>query len=280
MNELKQGSSQWLELRKQYVTATDSAVILGLSPYKTQYKLWRQKMDLDTPDVETERMREGTRLEPLAREWIEKRMSKTFTPKVVFKDFMMSSLDGLSKRGEMIIEIKCGSKSFSQAEDGEISRMYICQMQHQMHCAEVDHCLYVAFNGERGIIIPVERDQNFINQMIEKEREFYECLISFTPPQMTTKDYHQRSDQEWNCLAENYRNAYQDLKRAEQLEKDLRKELISLAGEQSSQGAGIKLSKIPRKGMVDYSIIPELCNVDLEQYRKQPIEYWKLSVNE
>lgn len=274
-----QGTKEWLEIRKQYVTATDSSVILGINTHKTQYKLFRQKMDLDSPDEETERMREGTRLEPIARKWCEDHFMKTFEPKVVFKEFMMASLDGISSDNREIIEIKCGPKSFEQAKNGEINPIYICQMNHQMYVSNVRLCYFVAFNGKDGIIIPVVRDDEFIDNMIPKLREFYECLLQYNPPAMTTKDYHQRSDQSWNHLAENYLKAYQVRKDAEQLEESLKKELILCSGGQSSMGAGIKLSKIPRKGAVDYSQIECLKGLDLEPYRKKGIEYWKIAID-
>lgn len=276
---LIQGSKEWLEARKSFVTATDASIIMGINPWKTPYKLWRQKMDLDPPEEENEAMRRGSELEPLAREWFIKETGIHCEPKVVFKEFMMASLDGLSNDQKCVVEIKCGSKSFAKAEQGLIDDYYICQMMNQMYCANVDQSLFVAFNGDRGIVIPVKIDQNYISEMIPKLKEFYQCLISFTPPMMTTKDYQTKSDPQWNALAGNYRNAYQELKRAEQLEQSLRQELIALAGSQSSQGAGIKLSKVPRKGAIDYSAIPELTGLDLEPYRKKSIEYWKVSID-
>lgn len=275
---LIQGSESWKEARKMRVTATDSSCVLGINPYKSAYGLWRQKMDLDPPEEETERMRRGTMMEPYARDWFIKETGIHCEPAVLFKDFMMASLDGFSRDQKLVVEIKCGSKSFAQAEAGEISPMYICQMQHQMECANVNQSLFVAFNGEVGIIIPVDRDQEFINQMIEREREFYQCLLTFTPPTLTTKDYQMRSDPTWNNLAENYRKAYQDLKSAELLEESLRKELISLAGQQSTMGNGIKLSKVVKRGAINYSSIPQLIGLNLDEYRKEPSEYFRISV--
>ena len=273
---LIQGSEAWKNIRKQYVTATDAAVILGLSPWKTPYKLWRQKMDLDPPDEETEKMREGSRLEDHARKWFFEAYGILFTPKVVFKDFMMASLDGMTDDDECIIEIKCGQKSFEQAKQGIIPEYYRIQMQHQMYCSGLNEMTYLAFNGEVVITLTVELDREFVYEMIPKLREFYQCLISFTHPTMTMRDYHQRSDPEWNNLVESYRNASQDLKRVEQLEQDLRKELISLAGEQSTMGNGIKLSKVAKKGVIDYTKIPQLKGLNLEEYRKPSSEYWRV----
>jgi putative phage-type endonuclease len=276
---LTQGSKDWLEARKSFVTATDASIIMGINPWKTPYKLWRQKMDLDPPETENEAMRRGTELEPIARAWLEKEHNIKCEPKVVIKDFMMASLDGITSDKNAIVEIKCGSKAFSSAYVGEIPNYYVCQMQTQMYVSNVQLAFYVAFNGNEGIVIPVLRDDNFINEMIPKLREFYECLISFTPPMMTTKDYQTKSDPQWKALAENYRNAYQELKNAEQLEQTLKQELIALSGEQSSMGAGIKLSKVLRKGVIEYSKIPQLTGLDLEPYRKNSSEYWKISID-
>lgn len=279
MNELIQGTKEWLEARKSFVTATDAAVVMHMSPWKTCYTLWRQKMDLDPPDEETYRMREGTRLETLARKWIFENLKLECEPKIVFKDFMMASLDGVTEMGN-IFEIKCGPKSFEQAKQGIIPDYYIVQMQHQMFCADVETCAYVAFDGKDGILIYVRRDQNFINEMIPKLKEFYECLISFTPPLLMLKDYQVRSDYEWKSLTDQYRSAYHQLKMAEENEKKLRLRLIELSGSQSSMGNGIKLSKIPRKGSIDYSSIPQLNGINLDDFRKESTEYWKISVSD
>lgn len=279
MNDIIQGSSKWLELRKQYITGTDASIIMHCNPWRTPYALWRQKMDLDPPEEENQAMRRGTELEPIAREWFIQKTGIYCEPKVVFKDFMMASLDGLSSDQKSVVEIKCGSKAFAQAEAGEIAEYYMCQLMHQMECANVNKAYYVAFNGKEGIVLHVHRDQNFINQMIKKEREFYECLVSFTPPPMTNKDYCLRTDESWIELAENYRLAYQELKEAEKLEKELKEKLIELAAQQSSMGSGIKLSKIAKKGTIDYSLIPELKEVNLEPYRKKTIEYWKITLD-
>lgn len=277
---LIQGSHAWKEIRKTKISATDSSCILGINPWRTQYALWRQKMDLDPPEVENEAMRRGSMMEPYAREWFINETGIQCEPVVVFKDFMMASLDGLSNDKQTLIEIKCGSRSFAQAEAGEVASYYNCQMQHQMYVSNVQLAYYVAFNGQDGIILEVHRDDEFIDNMIPKLREFYECLISFTPPMMTMRDYQIKCGELWNASAENYRKAYQDRKRAEQLEELYRQELIALSGGSSSMGAGIKLSKIPRRGTIEFMKIPELHGLDLEPYRKKGSEYWRISVDE
>lgn len=64
------------------------------------------------------------------------------------------------------------------------------------------------------------------------------------------------------------------LKEAEEKEEAARKELIEACGEENFEGNGVKVWEIERKGSVDYTIVPELKDIDLEPYRKKGTFYW------
>ena len=54
----------WLELRKQDVTSTETAALFGLSPYMTQFELWHRKHDkMEVEFTVNDRMKWGTRLQ-------------------------------------------------------------------------------------------------------------------------------------------------------------------------------------------------------------------------
>ncbi len=40
---LSQREEDWLDWRRQGVTATDAAILLNRSPYKTRWRLWAEK---------------------------------------------------------------------------------------------------------------------------------------------------------------------------------------------------------------------------------------------
>lgn len=86
-----------------------------------------------------------------------------------------------------------------------------------------------------------------------------------------------RDDDAWNEKAEKWLQKKQELEAIQLEEKKLREELIELAGNQSSRGAGIRLSLSIRKGLINYQSIPELKEIDLERYRKPSTEVWILS---
>lgn len=79
-----------------------------------------------------------------------------------------------------------------------------------------------------------------------------------------------------------WREKSRNLKIAEEEEKEARAKLIDACGEDDFEGHGIAVKKIERKGSIEYTAIPELADVNLEQYRKAGTFYWtvKASVKE
>jgi len=62
---LRQRSPEWLEGRRALITATDVAVLLGLSPYRCEADLADEKLGTGAPQDENVRMRIGSALEDL-----------------------------------------------------------------------------------------------------------------------------------------------------------------------------------------------------------------------
>lgn len=186
LEDMQQGTDAWLELRKTKVTATDAMAIMGVSPWTNALELWQEKVGLKEPKSINSAMTRGMLLEPKARACYEKMTGELMLPEVVLHpvdDWMMASLDGLSLDRKKILEIKCTSrKNHDIAKNGQIPEYYIPQVQHQIYVAGVDTCEYFSFDGVDGVVVVVRRDDAYIARMIEKEREFYHCMITFTEP--------------------------------------------------------------------------------------------------
>lgn len=274
-----QGSQSWLSFRKNTISATNAAPIMGLSPFKTAYSLWQEKLDLIEPEPENAKMREGTRLEVEARDYFNEVMKDTFKPVVIqhsVNEWQIASLDGMNEKGE-ILEIKCGAKSHEEALNKVIAPYYYSQLQHQMFCSGEDHIWYLSYRSkEDNVYWRVDRDNAFIDKMILAEKEFYECLKTKTPPELTDKDYVTREDKDWRIHAEIYRETKFRLKEYEKKEADLKLKLIQLSNGASCKGYGVRVGKVVRRGNVDYSSIKELEGVDLSNYRKRNVEYWSV----
>lgn len=199
---LKQRSHEWLKWRKNKITAADSPIILGHSPFKSIERLYEEKIRCyDEPC--TYYMQRGIDLEPIALRSFENETGLIMFPAVGIHDeidWMAASFDGMTIEGDVICEIKCpGKKDHEEAINGNVPKKYYPQLQHQIHVAGIDFSYYFSFDGNKGVIIEVKRDQDFIDKMIEKEFEFWQCLQTFTPPQTQSRT-RKRKDYDTTAL--------------------------------------------------------------------------------
>lgn len=270
---LIQGTPEWHSHRAQSVGSSDAPVIMGVSPWKTIEDLYKEKRGVIDSSPASFCMQRGINLEPKARSVFEEMTGIFVSPLVkVSKErvWMSASLDGIDFEEKNIVEIKCaGKKDHALAISGKIPEKYVPQLQHQMCVCDVDHAYYFSFDGENGVIIDVKRDEKYITSLISKEEEFWECLKQKKAP---LSDTQLMNDQLWITASEELKNLQPLLKR----EKELREVLIGLSNGKKSTGNGLIVKKEIRKGIIDYSKIPELKDVDLELYRKDDIEIYKL----
>ncbi len=287
-DHLIQGSEAWKSHRRNCVTATDIGKILNINPWCTALKLWNQKLGLEPEQQENQAMRLGSELEPIALQMFIEKSGIKMTPKVIFHEFdkwKMASLDGVSECGKYAVEIKCSQKIYERAKQGIIDDIYKSQMNWQMYTLDIRKMYFAAywqeeyFDFRHIIIIEVERDDDFLNEIMPKIHEFYNCMMEFTPPIATDKDFIRRTDVDWFDACDNYSHAKHMREKYEEEENEYRKVLIRLADNQSCQGAGIRVSKGLRKGNVDYGRIEMLKTVNLDDYRKKPTEFYRISEN-
>ena len=281
--DLVQGSESWLKFRQENIGASDAPIIAGCSPYKTKYQLWLEKMGM-FKQKHNGAMQKGTDLEPIARSLFNDTYGGDYSPAVVKHnsiDYLSASLDGLSKDLKSILEIKYSSQSdHESAKNGKIPTKYIAQLQHQMEVCEKDELNYFSFNGSEGVLVKVKRDDQYIEKLLLLKADFWEMVQSFTAPDLSHKDFIERNDNEWMRTAEDYIQACLTRKEFEKKEAGLKARLIELSNDQNTIGGGVKIIKIAKKGSISYSEIPEIKNLDLEKYRKEPVEYWRIFLKE
>lgn len=282
-----QGSDEWLQLRKSYIGASDSPVILGVAHWKladgrikTPYLLWQEKLGLIDLNSKTSATTFGSNLEPIARSAYESMTGNLVAPEVIFHKsipFLMASLDGLSIDKDLAVEIKCINKSDHElARQGIIPPQYKPQVYHQLECLGHEMMHYFSYHAGEGIIVEVHRDEEYQSYLKEKLAEFWNCVETFSCPPMSDFDYVEK-DSMWEQLAKDLYDLKQVIKNYE-LQHDLVLEkLIEISNDKSSISGSFKFEKSLRKGIVDYSSIPEIKDMDLESYRKQPTCSWKLS---
>lgn len=274
--EMLQGSSEWLDFRKNKIGASDAPVIMGVSPWKTPYQLWQEKVGFKTCDSNSW-MKRGLESEEEARHIYGKIRGEMYIPKVyVSKDYpwMIASMDGVNFMGDKAVEIKCpGEKDHVIAKKGEVPKHYYPQLQHQICVLKLKEIDYFSFDGYENCIVKVPRDDKYIEELVCEEKKFHTCLLSITEPELSERDYIHRTDDEWEKTASQWLAVMKLSESIRQQEKDLRQELILLSGGHNTQGSGVKLKLCHRTGAIDYNRIPELQNVNLEIHRKKPTTY-------
>lgn len=281
MSALVQQTEEWKHLRKNKIGASDAPIIMELSPWRTPYQLWEEKVGISKGQETNDRMKRGLDLEEKARKKFEEKTGIMMFPQVVFHpnyNWMMASLDGMDIEQKYVLEIKCaGKEDHSAALDGEIPKKYYPQLQHQLEVCGLDLAYYFSFDGDEGVILECRRDTRYIKNMITKEQEFYKCIQDFTAPDLTERDYQYKNDEVWQAAAIEWMMVQKKLREFEKRDKELRDILISMSNGQNSTGAGINVCKMARKGTIQYNMVPELQGVDLEPYRKEPIELWRIT---
>lgn len=183
--DLEQGTDNWRDFRDLHIGASECGTILGLNKYKTPYHQWKEKLGIVPKQFCNEAMQRGISLEPSARSKFEEE-SGILMPSMVIQsiehEFMIASLDGINIDEKCIIEIKCpGIKTYQMAVEGKIPAVYTAQIQHQLSVSGFDLCYYYCFDGEDGVTIKVTRDQEMIDWIIEKEKEFYNSMVELEP---------------------------------------------------------------------------------------------------
>jgi putative phage-type endonuclease len=283
----EQGSPEWHKFRKNGIGASETASIIGKDPKCTPYQRWQQKLGIIPGPKETEPMKRGKELEPVAREEFIKKTGIEMVPCVIKNhstpSFMFASLDGLSPCGKYALEIKIPWKEHGYTHSramnfNEIPENYIPQLNKQALISNVEVVFYYSWNENSSKIIEFHRDSNLEKEILEKEIVFWECIENFKEPAFTERDFVNMSNNpEWIVYSNSLKEASNRRKEAEKQEEEYRKKLIELADNQCCQGNDLRLTKYVRKGNIDTKKIVLDYNIDEEKYRKDPIIGWRVS---
>lgn len=290
--KVRQGSQDWVDLRRNKIGASDAPDILNKSGYEgTPYKKWREKV-FGESKPETPQMSLGRHWEPIALDWyMEKHPGLKFIPAVAENKeapWQMASLDGFNEFADYHVEVKTTSswESFSKWKDGDIPEHFNIQLQHQMGLFGYEYCdLVMCLAANTYDTDPVfhyrtiDFDEKLYEEIFETEDAFYhDYILGLEAPPLTSKDVRYRNDDMWAQYADQVADADAKIKELEAIREKGKRALIELAEGMPTEGFGVRVVPVLRQGAIDYKSIPEFKTVDLDQYRKPPVEYWKLSI--
>ena len=203
--KLVQGSAEWHAHRAQFRNASESATVMGLSPWQTPYQLWQVRTGRMEVPV-TAPMRHGTEMEPRARAAYEEQTGMIMQPLVLTDGDYSASLDGITLEGDLLLEVKCPYKGQSSAlwqavSVGEVPERYRIQVQHQLMVAGATLAHLWVFDGTEGILVEIKRDEATVTAIRAAWDVFQKYLDSDTPPPLTERDTVERTDPVWQLAA-------------------------------------------------------------------------------
>lgn len=269
-----QGTIPWLQFRRGKISASMAPTIMNVSPYETKLQLFESIVQ-DIPKPKTDAMERGNRLEPKARAWVNETLGVSYYPAVAqsyaYPDFI-ASLDGLRFDDEgnpHILEIKLnGRQTHLECLRGAISEHHFAQMHHQMDLMGVNEMKYCSFDGEKGVILDVERDEQYCQRLFAEELRFLAALIDFKPPDAVGRDWIEINDPELLLSVSRLKEINEQISLLEERKENIRKELIF--DHPRIKIGNTKVQRIVRRGVIEYGRIEALQGLDLEPYRKPP----------
>ena len=185
--------------RATYIGGSDVAAILGVSPWQTRYQLWAQKTGLVT--IQTDPVKEkifarGKRLEPVILQMFEDESGLHVDHRNRrFQDseypFLAAEIDG--ETGDQNIDAKTAQPFarhlWGEPGSDEIPLYYTAQFMHGLMVTGREVCHVAAMIGLDDFrIFKVQRDDELIALIREKELEFWELVQSQTPPPIETAE--------------------------------------------------------------------------------------------
>lgn len=274
---LLQGTPEWLDARRSRIGGSDAAAILGVSPYKTPLQLWEEKTGRRREQQLNPAMLAGTMAESHIRQWYELQNDVSLKEATLINSkypWAIASVDGISK-DNVIIECKFTNfETFEGAKAGNIASHHYAQLQHYIAVCEVDFIDYVCMYKSDIECFRVHKDESFIEDLMEKERYFYEThMLGDVPPETSEKDYVEiECDAELIDLADKFEKITALKNQIEKEHKIIRERLIDATDDGNSLIGNIRLTK-SYSNTVDYRQAAIDSGIDLSKYKKQSVRW-------
>jgi putative phage-type endonuclease len=276
IERLHQNTPEWHRWRLQGIGASDAPVIMGDAAFKTARMLWSIKTGRAGEGAPGLAARRGHQLERLALLTYERQMGIQMEPVCLVHDqleWMRASVDGLSFDGSTVLEIKCpmSQRDRLTAQQGRVPTHHYAQLQHELEVSRATEIHYWSFDGRMGVLVRINPDREYVKRLIDAEASFWQRVIENCWPEPMGDELDLSTDSKWRQVAFGYREARARLEAAAAEERKLRELLKAMANARRTYGCGVEVLKSSRTGPVDYSAIPQLRGVNLENYRKPPV---------
>lgn len=184
----------WLAERRNGIGGSDAPAAIGESPWKSPLALYCDKIGIAEPVADNEKMEWGRLLEPVVAAKYARETNREIIDHGRFAiqwskthPFMFATLDRVVRcpnRGEGLLECKTTGAHHEEEWESGVPRLPWIQVQHQL--AVTGHAwasVAVLIGGQIFRYMDIERDQAFIDSLIEDEAKFWSRVQQLDPPQ-------------------------------------------------------------------------------------------------
>ncbi|MFJ8516149.1 YqaJ viral recombinase family nuclease [Lysinibacillus xylanilyticus] len=182
---------EWLDARRAGIGGSDVGAIMGFNQYKSAYQVFLEKTGQYSEEVDNEAVYFGNALEDFVAQEFAKRTGKKvrrLNKMLVHPehDFMLANVDRVVVGERAVLECKTASEYVKDAWDGEeIPASYLCQVHHYLAVTGFEKAyIAVLVGGNKFIWKEIDRDEEFIQILIDREKDFWEnyVLKDVAPP--------------------------------------------------------------------------------------------------
>lgn len=190
VHDAEKDHDKWLRTRDMGIGGSDAAVIMGLNPYKSPYQLWMEKTgQAAPPDLSgNPYIYWGTKNEANIADWFQeetgKKVRKLGTLQNRTYPFMLANVDRQVLGENAGLEIKtAGVRHYKEWKGDEIPDAYYCQCLHYMAVTGSDYWyIAVLLGGNESMWKRIDRNEEDVQTLISKEREFWSLVQTHTAP--------------------------------------------------------------------------------------------------
>lgn len=183
---------EWLQERKKGLGGSDASAILGFNPWKSPFELYIEKTSDHVEEIDNEAIHWGNVLEDVVAEEFTRRTGiKVRRRNQIFRhkehDWMIANIDRDVVGERALLECKTTNAfNADQWEGDEIPPAYMCQLQHYMAVLDYEKAyIAVLIGGQKFVWKEIARDDEFIELMIEHEKDFWENhVLAGVPPEI------------------------------------------------------------------------------------------------
>jgi len=180
-----QRSEEWLELRKNVLTASDVPSAIGDNPYQKPFELMLKKCGKGEPFTGNMFTEHGNKYEDEARIIYEERYGEKVHEIGLYIHptikWLGGSPDGITESGKLV-EIKC---PYRRKITGEVPIHYMGQIQMCMEILDLESCDFIEYRPEEITwpkpaefsMVHVKRDREWFKEKLPIMEEFWNKVL-------------------------------------------------------------------------------------------------------